>query len=133
MCNRKAKPMSDKSIISDSEWIVMKALRRAHPSSGNELIKVLGESTTWKGKTVKTLLNRLVQKGAIGYEKRGREYFYSPLISERECKRNETSSFLKRVFDGALKPALMAFMESEDLSSADIEELKRMLDQKNCG
>ncbi len=123
--------MSDAPTISEAEWRVMKVLWSKHPSSANEIIAQLEQSTTWKAKTIKTLLNRLVNKGALGYERRGREYYYSPLISENETKRAESRSFLQRVFDGALKPALAAFIEDEELSAEDIDELKRMLDEKS--
>jgi len=83
-----------------------------------------------KPKTVKTLLNRLVGKKALGFDRQGREYLYYPLVDRDACIRAESRSFLKRVFDGAARPKLAAMIEGEDLSQDDIRELKRILKKK---
>lgn len=116
--------------ISESEWSVMKCLWAKSPSTANEVVDALSARSTWKPKTIKTLLNRLVRKKALGYKKDGREYQYYPLVAEAECVRAESQSFLRRVHDGALKPMLASFLETEDLSQEDIEELKRILNRK---
>jgi BlaI family penicillinase repressor len=81
-------------------------------------------------KTVKTLLNRLVKKGALGFTKEGRAYLYEPLVAERDCVTAESTSFLERVFGGSLQPMLAHFVESRKLSPAEIAELKRLIKQK---
>jgi len=116
--------------ISESEWAVMKAIWDEHPVTANRVVEALSGSTPWKPKTIKTLLNRLVKKGAVGYESKGREYHYYPLIEETVFVKAESRSFLKRVFGGAVKPMLATMVESEDLSPEDIEELKSILDKK---
>ena len=80
-----------------------------------------------------TLLNRLVKKGALGYEKKGRAYHYHPLVEEADCARAERRSLLERVYGGSLQPMLASFLEDADLSAAEIEELKRMLDAQEEG
>lgn len=116
--------------ISESEWVVMKELWSRHPLTAGEVVASLEGRTAWGPATIKTLLNRLVGKGALGFEKRGREYLYRPLVTEEECVRAESSSFLKRVFGGALTPMLAAFIEREELSPDDLAHLKRMLQEK---
>ena len=116
--------------ISESEWQVMKLLWAKSPSTANKVVKALSPATKWKPKTIKTLLNRLVKKKAVGYEKKGREYHYYPLVAEAECVRAESHSFLRRVYGGATKPMLAAFLENEDLSLEDIKDLKRILNKK---
>jgi BlaI family penicillinase repressor len=116
--------------ISESEWLVMKTIWNENPITSNRVVEVLSGSTPWKPKTIKTLLNRLVKKEAVGYESKGREYHYYPLIEERVLVKSESRSFLKRVFGGAVKPMLATMVESEDLSREDIEELKGILDKK---
>ena len=116
--------------ISESEWQIIKMLWAKSPSTANEIVEALSATTTWKPKTIKTLLNRLVKKQAIGYEKKSRQYNYYPLVGQAECIVAESRSFLRRVYDGATKPMLAAFLENEDLSSADIKDLKRILDRK---
>lgn len=116
--------------ISESEWHVMKVLWAKNPLTANEVVEVLMPATTWQPKTIKTLLNRLLKKKAVGYDKKSREYLYYPVVDEAECIRVESSSFLRRVYGGALKPMLAAFLEAEDLSPEDVKDLKRILDKK---
>ncbi|WP_028550616.1 penicillinase repressor BlaI [Paenibacillus sp. UNC451MF] len=117
--------------ISDAEWEVMKVLWSKSPSSANEVIEALEDQTDWKPKTIRTLLNRLVQKQAISYSQEGKVYAYFPLVSEDECVRSETASFLKRIYGGAFKPLLVNFLKEEKLSPEEIKELKNILDDKS--
>jgi len=116
--------------ISESEWQVMRILWTKGRATANEIVANLPESTSWKPKTVKTLINRLLQKKAIGFEKNAREYLYFSLVPEAECVRSENRSFIQRVYGGAIKPMLAAFLEEENLSPEDIKELKRILGEK---
>ncbi|WP_438350860.1 penicillinase repressor BlaI [Paenibacillus sp. FA6] len=116
--------------ISDAEWEVMKVLWTKTSCTANEVIDDLADHTDWKPKTVRTLLNRLVQKQAISYSQENRVYTYFPLVSEDECVKYETQSFLKRIYGGAFKPMLVNFLKEEQLSSEDIKELRDILDDK---
>ncbi|MDD9270802.1 BlaI/MecI/CopY family transcriptional regulator [Paenibacillus sp. GCM10023248] len=122
--------MSQIPQISDAEWEVMKVLWSKSPRSANEVIEALEDYTDWKPKTIRTLMNRLVQKGAIAYSQEGKVYAYYTLVSEDECVRSETASFLKRISGGAFKPLLVNFLKEEKLSSEDIKELRHILDDK---
>ncbi|MGI8603100.1 MAG: BlaI/MecI/CopY family transcriptional regulator [Verrucomicrobiales bacterium] len=114
--------------ISEAEWVVMRVLWERNPLTANEVVQELAPYREWKPKTVHTLIRRLVDKGAVAYEKRGREFLFQPLVDERECQLAESRSFLGRVFGGEMAPFLAAFVEREQLSAAEIDELKRVLD-----
>jgi BlaI family penicillinase repressor len=116
--------------ISESEWLVMKEIWGEYPITANDIVGALSDTTTWSPKTIKTLLTRLVKKEAVGYKAEGREYHYFPLVEETVLVKEESRSFLKRVFGGTIKPMLATLVESEDLSAEDIEELKRILEKK---
>ena len=116
--------------ISESEWVVMKVIWFKNPITANRIVESLSGATNWNPNTIKTLINRLLKKDAIGYETKGREYHYYPLIEEGVFVKEEIRSFLKRVFGGALKPMLATLVEIEDLTPEDIEELKRILEKK---
>lgn len=116
--------------ISDSEWKIMQILWGNAPATANEIIAHLEKITDWRPTTVKTLLSRLVKKEAVGFEKNNRTYHYYPLLSENECVKSENQSFLKRVYGGALKVMIANFLETEELSKKDIDELKQILDEK---
>lgn len=115
--------------ISDAEWQVMRALWKKSPQLANEIAESLGTKIGWNHRTVKTLLSRLVQKGAVRFEKVDRAYLYHPALDEKACIHAETRSFMKRFYGGALKPLVAAFLEQESLSREEIEELKALLEK----
>ena len=116
--------------ISDAEWDVIKVLWDRGEASAQDVTEALAVGRNWRPQTVKTLLNRLVKKGAVAYAEEGRRFIYRPKVSRDAVARAESRSFLSRVFDGAVTPALVHFLKLGNLSSADIDQLKRMLDQE---
>jgi BlaI family penicillinase repressor len=116
--------------ISETEWKIMKILWGKSPRSSGEIFHELqSEDTSWHPKTAKTLIGRLVKKGALGFREKGRAYFYYPLVAEEDCVDKESQSFLERVFAGSLKPMLAHFVEHQKLSAKEISELKRILER----
>ena len=115
--------------IAEAEWLIMKILWKESPLAAREIIDRVKDASTWNPKTVKTLLNRLVKKSALGFDKEGRIYLYFPLVLEVDCARAERHSFLNKVYNGALQPMLAAFIEERAVSAAEIKELKRILDK----
>lgn len=116
--------------ISDTEWQVMKVLWTEAPITANEVIKKLEGITSWKPKTIKTLLARLLKKKVITFEKEGRTYVYYPVLGEDECIKAESRSFLERVYGGALNVMFSSFIEEQEFSETEIDELKHLLEQK---
>ena len=117
--------------ISESEWTVMKVVWTLGPCSAGQVIEALTRAdASWHPKTIKTFLNRLVQKGALEVGKEGRAYSYCPVVSEAECVDAVSESFLARVFGGSLKPMLAHFVDRKKLSRREIEELKRLLEER---
>lgn len=122
--------MKNVPAISDAEWEVMKFVWARAPVTTNDVVDSLTRTTDWKPKTVMTLLNRLVKKGALTYAKKGRVYEYTPQVKQEECARAEGHSFLQRVYGGHLRPMLVGFLKDSRLSQDDIKELKRILDER---
>ncbi len=102
----------------------------SHPISAAEIIQHLNKDQRRHPRTVKTLLNRLVKKGALTFGKDRREYLYQAKVSENACVRAESESFFERVFGGALHPMLVQLVQEKKLSSDEIKELKRILKAK---
>jgi BlaI family transcriptional regulator, penicillinase repressor len=125
-----AKNIKEIPKISESQWQVMRVLWAKGKATANEIVQALSEESSWTPRTVKTLINRLLEKKAIGFQKKAREYLYFPLVSEKDCARAENRSFIQRVYGGALKPMLAAFLEEENLSPEDVQELKRILAER---
>lgn len=117
--------------ISESEWELMKICWSRSPASAQDIIgRLAATQGDWHPKTVKTLLNRLVKKGALGFTRDGRAYLYHPRVAEKDCVWAASESFLERVFGGSLKPMLAYFVENGRLAPAEIAELKKLLARK---
>ncbi|WP_349668702.1 BlaI/MecI/CopY family transcriptional regulator [Lacrimispora sp.] len=121
--------MSTLPKISEAEWEIMKLIWKSNPITSEEIINLLSGRMMWSAQTIKTFITRLIKKEVIGFEKKGRVYYYYPLLSEEECIRSENETFLKKVYDGALNMLLTKFLE-EELSMDQIEELERILKDK---
>ncbi|WP_170940685.1 BlaI/MecI/CopY family transcriptional regulator [Pseudoalteromonas sp. NBT06-2] len=115
--------------ISKTEFEVLEALWQQHPASANEIIAKLNEKKEWHEKTVKTLLNRMVKKRAIGFEKQQRTYIYTPLLERDSYTLKESKSLIERMFSGKIAPLVAGFAKSDELSKQDISELKQLIDQ----
>ena len=116
--------------IADSEWRVMQVLWEKGPQTANEIVDELSGEVKWKPRTIKTLISRLVKKGAVKVTEEGYRYRYSAAVDESACVHSETRSFVRRVYQGAMKPALAAFLEDADLSAEEIDDLQKILRQK---
>jgi BlaI family transcriptional regulator, penicillinase repressor len=119
--------MKDIPKISEAEWEIMKIIWRKAPVTSDEIIESLSSKKSWTAKTVKSFLNRLLNKQVIGYEKSGRNYRYYSLLSEEECVRMESESFLARVYDGAVEILFSHYLKNESLSDQEIENLQKIL------
>ncbi len=119
--------------VSEAERVVMQVLWSESPLTANQIIARLNGKVKWNPRTIRTLISRLLNKQALDFDKEGKEYRYSPTVTEQQCTRHERVSFLKRVYGGATKPMLAAFIEDAKLSKTDIAELKAMLEKKGKG
>jgi BlaI family penicillinase repressor len=116
--------------ISDAEWEVMRVIWEKSPIPANEVVERLGPLRGWSPQTIKTMLNRLVRKGALAFEAEGKRYLYRPRVTRDQCVRMESRSFLDRVFGGAAAPMLDYFVRNTRLSAEEIAELRRILSRK---
>ena len=114
--------------ISDSEWEIMKIIWQNDSITSTKIINELQEKTNWKASTIKTLINRLLNKEAISFTKKGKEYYYFSIVSEEECIKKEIKSFLSKVFNGSLNSMVVNFVKSQKLTKTEIDELKSILD-----
>jgi BlaI family penicillinase repressor len=121
--------MTDDPSISDAEWEVMNVLWESSPRTASEVAEQLCTRMNWHPKTVKTLLARLVKKGALRFRVEGNRYFYRPVFSREKFVRVETRSFIDRVFGGQTTPMLAHFVENGDLTPEDLESLKEILER----
>ena len=119
--------------ISDAEWDVMKVVWDRGPLTSGEIVKHLESERKWKPRTIKTLLARLVKKGAVTVtEQADRRFLYSAKVARDAVVRRESRSFLRRVFDGSAAPALVHLLEDAKLTQREIDELKQILKHREA-
>lgn len=116
--------------ISEAEYEVMKVIWKYAPINTNEITDKLLQCTDWSPKTIHTLIKRLAGKGTITYEKQSRVFVYTPLIQEQDYLKQESDSFLNRYFNGNISAMVSAYLEDDELSKSDIEELRTLLSRK---
>lgn len=117
--------------ISEAEYEVMRIVWKYAPINTNEVTDKLTKTTTWSPKTIHTLLKRLVNKGALTYEKEGRVFVYTPLVQEDEYINQQSTSFLNRFFSGNVTFMLSSFLDHDQLSPSEIDELRSLLAEKS--
>jgi predicted transcriptional regulator len=115
--------------VSEAESHVMDLLWRNAPQGSEELVAALQPDTGWHENTVRTLLNRLVRKGAVRAEREGRRYLYSPVLTREQWQTQESRNLLDRVFGGRVAPLLVHFSRNEKLSARDVAELRKLVDR----
>ena len=122
--------------ISDAEWEVMKVVWDHGPLTAGEVVRHLSEARQragepeWAPRTIKTLLSRLVQKHAVEAKEEGlpvKRFLYKARVTREESVRQESRSFLSRVFDGSVAPALLHLLEGARLSRGEIQQLRETL------
>lgn len=122
--------MNKRPQISEAEYEVMKVVWQYAPISTNEVIEKLTSTTDWKPKTIQTLLKRLTEKQVITYKKKSRVFVYTPLVQQDEYIYHQSHSFLKRFYNGHLTSMLTTYLEHEELSEDDMNELKEILEKR---
>ncbi|MBB5035129.1 BlaI/MecI/CopY family transcriptional regulator [Prosthecobacter vanneervenii] len=122
--------MPDAPDISESEWSIMEVLWESSPKTASEVTKALRSSTNWAENTVRTLLTRLVEKGALKTaENASGTRTFLPAVKREACVHAESESFMQRIFGGAAKPLLVHFAQNSKLTAEEVKELKKLLDQ----
>ena len=119
--------------ISEAETKVMEVLWARSPLSASAVIAALAADSAWNHRTIRTLLSRLVEKGAVKATADGRAYLYRPALSRKRFVKEESRSFLTRVFGGSPLAAVVHLVEGEALSPEELARLKALLEGKEGG
>jgi BlaI family penicillinase repressor len=116
--------------ISEAEWDVMEPIWAVGACAAAEVIKQLRATHDWNQSTIRTLLARLVEKGALAYDVDGSRYIYRAAVSRRRCVRQEGRSFLEKAFSGDVAALVAHFVTESPLDPKQIEELRQLLEKK---
>ena len=113
--------------LSDAEWTVMNATWDHAPVSGRDVLEAVQKETDWAYTTVKSLLARLVDKGALRMRKRANTSYFEPLITRDQARRSALRSLLEKAFDGAVGSLVQHMITAERLSPKDRRALAEMI------
>jgi BlaI family transcriptional regulator, penicillinase repressor len=113
--------------ISEAESVVLAVLWRTSPSTTETVVAALAHHRQWQESTIKTLLNRLLKKGAIRAKKDGRRFLYSPVLTREQWLSSESDGLLDRLFGGRVAPFVAHFSKHRKLTKKDIAELKMLI------
>ncbi len=117
-----------KETLTAPEWAVMSALWGKGPQSLSQVIVSMGDSVGWSYTTYATYLSKMVQKGFVGFEARGRDKFYYPLREKDECIEAESRSLLNKLNREGAKKLLICMIREGNLTKEDQAELKALID-----
>jgi BlaI family transcriptional regulator, penicillinase repressor len=119
--------------ITEAESVVMEVLWNRSPLPTEEIITALEGEQHWQEATIKTLLNRLLNKKAIRAVKDGRRFLYSPAITRDDWVLSESKGLLDRLFAGRIAPLAAHFSRHGKLSKRDIADLKKLIAEIDDG
>lgn len=114
--------------IGEAELEIMKVVWKADEPIGSAAIGKAVEEKGWKRTTIATFLARLVEKGALSAERRGKAWYYTARLTAKEYKKSQVKNLVKNLFDGSARSLVASLFEEESLSEDDIKELKAIFD-----
>ena len=116
--------------LNDSEWTVMQAVWAADEGvTARQVHAAVEGETAWSYSTVRTLLTRLAEKGAVSEERQGKQLVYAPTLERDEARRSALRSLVDKAFGGAFGTLVQHLAEEERLSEKERAELVRLLDE----
>jgi BlaI family penicillinase repressor len=115
--------------ITEAESVIMEVLWRHSPLPMEAVATALAGEQQWQDATIKTLLNRLLKKGAIRATKDGRRFLYSPAVSRDEWLLSVSKGLLDRLFAGRVAPLAAHFSRHGKLTKRDIADLKLLIEE----
>lgn len=113
--------------ISGAEHEIMEVLWRASPLTAAEVADRAPRDRRWSIRTVKTLLARLLAKGALTHEEQGRAFLYRPAVAREDYVAGESRRLLDRLFGGRVSPLVAHLAERDDLTQEDVAEIEALL------
>jgi BlaI family penicillinase repressor len=113
--------------LSDTEWTVMRAVWARSPVTARDVLEQVSHDTGWAYTTVKTILARLVEKGALAEHKRTNTSLYEPRVTERAARISALRSLVDRAFDGLFGSIVQHLVSEERLSARERTLLRDML------
>ena len=113
--------------ISEAEMQLLQLLWTESPLGASEIAERVQSEKGWSITTVKTLLSRLVAKGAVTAQPNGRRYLYQPAIERDAVTADQARGLIDRLFGGRVSPLVAQLAEKNHLSDDDLAELEAIV------
>ncbi len=113
--------------LTESEWSIIKAIWETEPCTAPVIQEKLLKPTGWTYSTVRTLMDRMVTKGVLTAKKAGKLTIYQSAITRVQAQSGELVYALKHAFNGALTPMVQCLLDTQDVSRAELDELKQII------
>lgn len=117
----------DQIKLTGSEWSVLESLWQTNPQTVMQLVADMRQRVGWAKSTTITTLRRMEEKGLVHCEIIGKGKSYTPAVEQEQAEISETRSFLNRVYRGSVGLMMSAMAQRQDLSKAEIAELRDIL------
>jgi BlaI family penicillinase repressor len=118
-----AKPIE----LTEAEWTVIKAVWEGEPCTAPAIQEKLFKQTEWTYSTVRTLMDRMVTKGLLKADKEKNITLYRTAVTREQAQRGELLYALKHAFNGALTPMVQCLLDTNDVSRAELDQLKQLI------
>lgn len=112
----------------DSELKIMETLWKHGDCTAGQMAKILKEETGWNRNTTYTVIKKCIEKGAV--IRLEPNFMCRAAVSREEIQAAETEELIDRMFEGSKSKFFAAFLSDQDMSEEELQELKRMLRQK---
>lgn len=117
--------------LTNSEWQLMNSLWERHPATARGIAERLPEDVKWAYTTIRTLLARLAEKGAIREYKEGNTSLYEPILTRENARHSALKTLVNQAFDGAYGPLMHFLVNDRRLSRAQREALTEILEDQS--
>ena len=114
----------------ESEWAILQVVWERQPCSAPEVQETLFSKKKWAYTTVKTIMDRMVNKGLLNVEKIRNLNLYRSAVTQKQARKSEITRTIKRAFEGAISPMMQFLVENENITDAEIDSLEKLIRDK---
>jgi BlaI family penicillinase repressor len=116
--------------LTDTEWQLMNCLWEKHPATARGIAGRLPPQVKWAYTTIRTLLARLVEKGAVRESKEGNTSLYEPILTRENARRSALMTLVNQAFDGAYGPLMHFLINDPNLTPKQRQALEEALKEQ---
>lgn len=113
--------------LTEAEWAIMNVVWEKQPCAAPTVQEALEKEKNWAYSTVKTTMDRMVQKGILQVERIRNLQLFSATVDKSRARKGEFRKMLDRAFNGAVGPMMQYLVENEELTDEDLEQLRKLI------